>query len=106
MLCKTDVVLGLYLLPLKDYIMKSEDIQKLVLLLYHEGVNENQIYKHVRGTVSRATIYSWIKSMNTSSTIDMKSPTDRPRIIRNKSLIQKVKQRLSRKKRVSSRILA
>ena len=38
--------------------MKSEDIQKLVLRLYHESLNENQIYKHVRGTFSRATIYS------------------------------------------------
>ena len=64
------------------------------------------MYKYVCGTVSRATIYSWIKSINTSSTIDLKSPTDRPRIIRTENLIQKVKQRFSRKKRVSSLILA
>ena len=45
--------------------------------------------------------------MNTTGTIDLESLTGRPRIIRTKSLIQKVKQRLSRKKRVSSsRILA
>ena len=40
--------------------------------------------------VSRATVYSWIKSINTSSTIDLKSPTNRSRIIRTKSLIYNV----------------
>ena len=86
--------------------MKSKDIQKLVLRLYREGLNENQVYKHVRGIVLRATIYSLIKSINTSNTIDLKSPIGHSRIIRTKSLIPKVRQRLSRKKRVSSQILA
>ena len=62
--------------------MKGEDIQKLILRLYDEDLNRNQVYKYVRGTVSRATIYSWIKSINTSGTIDLKRPTARPRIIR------------------------
>ena len=70
--------------------MKSKGIQKMVLRLYHEGLNGNHIYKHVRSTVSRATIYSWIKPINTSSTIDLKSPTGHSRIIPTKSLIRSV----------------
>lgn len=56
--------------------------------------------------ISRSTVYSWIKLINASGTIDLNSPKGRPRIVRAKSLIQKVKQRLSRKRRVSPRILA
>ena len=86
--------------------MKSKDIQNLTLRLHQEGLNGNEIYKHLRGTVSRATIYCWIKSINGCGIIDLISPVGRPRVIRTISLIQKVKQRLSRKKRVSTRILA
>ncbi|CAF1264639.1 unnamed protein product [Didymodactylos carnosus] len=86
--------------------MKSKDTQEPVLRLHKEGLNENEIHEHLRGTVSRATIYSWVKSINRSGTIDLTSPKGRPRIIHTKTLTQKVTQRLSRKKKASSRILA
>ena len=64
--------------------MKSKDIQNLTLRLHQEGLNDNEIYKHLRGTVS---IYCSIKSINRCGTIDLTSPEDRPRVIRTKSLV-------------------
>ena len=85
--------------------MKSKDIQNLTLRLHQEEVNGNEIYEHLRGTVSRATIYYWIKIINRCDTIDLTSPIDCSRVIRTKALIRKAKQRWSREKRTSTRIL-
>ena len=69
--------------------MKSKDVRELVLRLYNEGRNGNEIHKHVRGIVSRPTVHSWIKSINTCGKIDLKSPAGRPRVIRTESFIKK-----------------
>ncbi|CAF1548778.1 unnamed protein product, partial [Didymodactylos carnosus] len=41
-----------------------------------------------------------------TGSIDLAKPPGRPRIVRTKNMIQKVKNRLKRKKRVSTRKLA
>lgn len=91
---------------LKDRRMKRKDVRELVLRLYNDGRNGSKTHKHVRGIVSKRTVYSWIKSIKTCGNIDLKSLTGRPRVIRTKALIHKVKQRLSQTKRVLSRSLA
>jgi transposase len=86
--------------------MKSKDLQKLVLRLYQNGKNGNEIFKDLHGLVSRRTVFYWIKSINNIGGINLKSPKGRPRVIRSTSLIQKVKQRLSNKNGVSARLLS
>lgn len=86
--------------------MKSKDIQQLVLRSYKEGCSGNQIYQNLRGVVSRRTIFYWLKSFRNTGEINLRSPPGCPKLVRSKALIQKVKQRLSRKKLVSARNLA
>ncbi|CAF4345681.1 unnamed protein product [Didymodactylos carnosus] len=51
-------------------------------------------------------VFYWIKSINLTGAIDLEGSKDSPRVIRTKAFIQKVKQRLSKRKRSSIRLLA
>ena len=62
--------------------------------MHQEDLNANEIHEHVRGIISGSTVHSWIEVINASDTIDLRSPKGCSRIVRTKSLIQKVKQRL------------
>jgi len=86
--------------------MKSEDLRKVVMRLTDDGISSIQIEKQLRSVVSQRTIRRWQNLYKENGEIDLKKSAGRPKIVRTKSLIQKVKQRLVRKGRRSARQLA
>ena len=87
-------------------IMKSKDLQKLVLSKYHTGQGPAEIFQHLNGALILITIKRWCKMIRESGTIQLFTSPGRPRTIRTKQSIQKVKRRLTRKRRISTRKLA
>lgn len=85
--------------------MKSEDLRKVVVRMTDDGMSSRQIAKDLRKVVSDRTVRRWQHLYKTTGTIDLKKSTGRPRIIRTKHLIQKVKQRFTYKSRQSARKL-
>ena len=71
-----------------------------------DGMSSTQIAKQLRDVVSERTIRRWQNLYKTTGMIDLKSPPGRPRIVRTKALIQKVKKRVNSKARQSARKLA
>jgi len=86
--------------------MKSEDLQNLVLSKQKNGDSSAKIFRDLNGAVSRTQVFKWCKMISDTGSIQLSTSPGRPRIIRAKEMVQKVKSRLKRKKRVSSRILA
>ena len=86
--------------------MKGEDLQKLVLSKYEKGEPSTKIFEDLNGFVSSRTIRRWYKMVRETDTINLSHSLGRPRIIRTKGMIQKVRKRMKRKKRVSVRKLA
>ncbi|CAF0950316.1 unnamed protein product [Didymodactylos carnosus] len=86
--------------------MKSKDLQNVVISKYKNGDSPPMIFRHLNGVIGLRTIGRWCKMIKETGSINLSSPTGRPRVIRTKTMIQKVKNRLKRKKRVSSRKLA
>ena len=86
--------------------MKGEDLQKLVLSKYEKGEPSTKIFEDLNGFVSSRTIRRWCKMVRETGTINLSHSLGRPRIIRTKGVIQKVKKRMKRKKTVSIRKLA
>ena len=86
--------------------MKSKDMQTLVFTKYRNGDGPTQISHDLCGTISLSTIERWCKSVRETGGIALFKSTGRPRTIRTKESIQKVKNRLKQRKTVSSRKLA
>ena len=86
--------------------MKGEDLQKLVLYKYEKGEPSTKIFEDLNDFVSFRTIRRWCKRVRETDTINLFHSLGRPRIIRTKGMIQKVRKRMKRKKRVSVRKLA
>lgn len=86
--------------------MKSKDLQKLVFSKYENGDGPTKIFQHLSGTISLPTIERWCKSIRDTGSINLSKPTGRPKTIRTKAAIRKVKHRLEHRKLVSSRKLA
>ena len=85
--------------------MKSKDLQKLVLSKYQKGEPPAKIFEDLNGAVSSRTIRRWCAMARRAGSINLLHSPGRPRIIRTKGMIQKVKNRMKRKK-VSIRKLA
>jgi hypothetical protein len=85
--------------------MKSEDLRKVVVRMTDDGMSSLQIAKQLRKVVSERTVRRWQHLYRTTGEIDLKKPTGRPRIIRTKNLIRKVKNRLVHKKGRSAKKL-
>ena len=83
--------------------MKSKDMQKVVLSKYEKDDGIGEIF---HGTISLSTIEQWCRRIRQSGSINLFKPPDRPRIIRTKGTIEKVKTRLNRRNLVSFRELA
>lgn len=81
-------------------------MRNVVMRLFDDGLSSVQIARQLRNVVSERTVRRWKNSYKATGGIDLKSPPGRPRIVRTKGLIQKVKQRLSSKSRQSARRLA
>ncbi|CAF2155231.1 unnamed protein product [Rotaria magnacalcarata] len=86
--------------------MKSKDIRKVVKTKYENDDGPAKIYRDLAGAVSLPTIKLWIKMINTSGFITLSSPPGCPRTVRTKAAIVKLKNRLNKKKQVSTRKLA
>ncbi|CAF2094995.1 unnamed protein product, partial [Rotaria magnacalcarata] len=85
--------------------MKSKDLQKLVLSKYESGDSATKIFRDLCGATSRRTIFNWCKMIRKTGSISMATSPGRSRTTRTKAMIQKIKNRLRRKRRVSSRKL-
>ena len=85
--------------------MKGEDLQKLVLYKYEKGEPSTKIFEDLNGFVSSRTIRRWCKMVREIGTVNLSHSLARPRIIRAKGMIQKVRKRMKRKNRVSVRKL-
>ena len=87
--------------------MKGEDLQKRVLSKYEKREPSTKIFEDLNGFVSSPTVRWWCKMVRETGTINLSHSLGRPRTIRTKGMIQKVKKRMKgKRKRVSIRKLA
>lgn len=86
--------------------MKSKDLQKLVLSKYEKGEGPSEIFRHLNGALCLRTVKRWCKMIRETGSIDLSTSPGRPRTARTKASIRKVKDRLCRKRNVTSRKLA
>jgi transposase len=86
--------------------MKSKDVRNIVLSKHQNGDGSTKIFRDLNGSISLKTVKRWCTMINHTGSIEPSYSPGRPRIARTKGNIQKVKSRLQRKKRVSSRKLA
>ena len=86
--------------------MKSKDLQKLILSKYEKGESPSEIFQHLNGALCLRTFKRWCKMIRETGSIELSTSPDRPPTIRTKESIKKVKHRLNRKKKVTSRKLA
>ncbi len=86
--------------------MKSKDLQKIVFSKFQNGDGPTKIYRDLSGGLSLETVKRWCKMIQENGAIELLNSSGRPRIIRTSGVIQKVKNRMNRKKRVSIRILS
>ena len=86
--------------------MKSKDLQKLVLSKYEKGGGPSDIFQHLNGALCLRTVKRWCKMIRETGSIELSTSPGRARTIRTKESLQKVKNRLNRKKKVTSRKLA
>ena len=85
--------------------MKSVDLQNIVKSKHQSGDGVTKIFKDLNGELSLSTIKRWVKMINETGSIKLRNSPGRPRTARTKDMIRKLKQRLNRKKRLSTRKL-
>ena len=83
--------------------MKSKDVQKLVLSKYEKGDGITKIFQDLNRTISLLMIERWCRRIHENGSINLFKSPSRPRIIRTKGAIEKVKTLLNRRNLVSSR---
>ncbi|CAF1656820.1 unnamed protein product [Rotaria magnacalcarata] len=86
--------------------MKSKDLQKLVLSKYENGDGQTKIFRDLNGAISLQTIERWCKSIRDTGCINLSTSPGRPRTIRTKAATRKIKNRVERRRSVSSRKIA
>ena len=86
--------------------MNGEELQKLALSKYEKGEPSTKIFEDLNGFVSSRSIRRWCKMVRETGIINLSHSLARPHIIRTKGMIQKVRKRMKRKKRVSVRKIA
>ena len=85
--------------------MKSVDLQNIVKSTHLSGDGVMKIFKDLNGALSLSTIKRWVKIINETGAIKLRNSSGCPRTARTKCMIRKLKQRLNRKKRMSTRKL-
>ena len=85
--------------------MKSKDLQKLVLSKYEKDEGPSEIFRHLNDTLCLRTVKRWCKMIRKTGSIELSTSPGRSRTIRTKESIKKVKHRLNRKEKVTSRKL-
>ena len=86
--------------------MKSKDLQNMVLSKYQNGDAPTKICRDLNSGISLATVKRWCQMIPRTGSIELSGAHGCPRMIRTKENIQKVKNRLRRKKGVSARKLS
>ena len=86
--------------------MKSKDVQKLVLSKCQKGEQPKKIFGDLNGALSYRTVRRWCKMDHDTGTIDLLKPPGRPRVIRTKEMIKKIKNRFKGSKNISCRKLS
>lgn len=86
--------------------MKSKDVQKIGFSKRKNGEGPTKIFRDLNGGLSLKTVRRWCKMIDDTGSINLCSPAGRPRLIRTASTIQKVKNRIHGKVRVSARKLS
>ncbi|CAM4951986.1 unnamed protein product [Rotaria socialis] len=79
--------------------MKSKDLQNIVLSKYQNGDTPTKNFRDLNGGIGLRTIKRWCQMILQSGSITLSSPPGCPRLARTKGNIQKVKNRLCRKKK-------
>lgn len=87
-------------------IMKSKDLQKLVLSKYENGDGPKKIFRDLNGAMGLRTIERWCKMIRETGSIDLSKSPGGPRTVRTKETIQKAKRKMNRTKNMSYRKLA
>ena len=82
--------------------MKSKDMQRVVLSKYEKSDRTTKIFQGLNGSISLSTIERWCRRLHESGSINLSKSSGRPKIIRTKEAIEKMKTRLNRCKLVSS----
>ena len=82
--------------------MKSVDLKNIVKSKHLSADDLTKIFKDLNGALSLSTIKRWVKTINEIGAIQIRNYPGHPRTARTKDMIRKVKQRLNRKKRVST----
>lgn len=86
--------------------MKSKDLQNIVLSKYNSGDYPQKIFRDLNGGIALSTVQRWCKMIDKYGGISLMKPPGHTRTVRTKSAIQKGKQRVKRKQKVSEKILA
>jgi len=86
--------------------MKSQDVQKIVLLKLQMEKTPSEISKDLCNLVSESTVRRWNSIYLKTGKINLNKSPGRPRKIRTKNVIKKVKNRFQRKARQSVRKMA
>ena len=85
--------------------MKNKDLQKIVFSRYQNGDGPTKIYGDLSGSLYLKTIKRWCQMIDDNGAIELSNAPRRPRIIRTPEIIQKVINRMNRKKSVCSEMI-
>ena len=90
---------------LQHKIMKSKDLQKLVLSKYEAGATLKKIFEDLNGVMSYPTVKRWCEMIWETGAIDLSKPFDCYRTVHTKAVIQKIKRKSKGGKSISCRKL-
>ena len=79
--------------------IKSQDMRRVMMCSFDDGLSSVQITGQLRNVVSERITRFWKNSYKATGGIDLKAPPGSPRSARTKDLTHKVKQHLSSKNR-------
>jgi hypothetical protein len=82
--------------------MKSKDLRNVVKIKRENGDGASKIFHDLNGAVSFRTIQRWVRMVDNTGAIELDTPPGRPRTARGKANIEKVKQRLKRKRLIKN----
>ena len=86
--------------------MKSKDLQRIVESKYEKGDTPYIVFQDLNGGLSLSTIKRWFGMIRSTGSIDLSSPPGSTRLVRTRGSIEKVKNRVERNTRISTRKLA
>lgn len=86
--------------------MKSKDLQKVVLSKYEDGDQPKKIFHDLNGVLGLRTIERWCQMIRRQGSIELIKSPGRPRSIRTKAAVQKIKRMMNARRPPSTRKLA